>query len=238
MLVLGMDTSTRAGSVALLRGDKVLGEVLVHSGITHSESILPAASRVFEQSGIEPDEIDLFAVTVGPGSFTGLRIGVSIIKGLAFGSSRPVAAVSTLEALAWNFFFSARPVCAMLDAKKGQVYSALYYCTEDGRPRREGEVVAVEPERLPGYLPADVILAGEGAVRYENVFLKAFGPESFAPPHLHLIRASAVAVLGRRLLEAGETVKAADLAPVYIRVSEAEQKRAANDQTACFIKDH
>jgi tRNA threonylcarbamoyladenosine biosynthesis protein TsaB len=238
MLILGMDTSTRAGSVALLRNDQVLGEILVHSGIAHSESILPAASRIIEQSGIAPRDIDLFAVTVGPGSFTGLRIGVSIVKGLAFASSRPVAGVSTLEALAWNFCFSARPVCTLLDAKKGQVYAALFKPGDGGLPRREGEILAIEPDKLLKVLPDDVILAGEGAVRYEGVFLPAFGPGSFAPPHLHLIRAASVALLGKGLFAAGRTVEAAALAPVYIRPSEAEQSVTANDQDPHFIKDH
>ena len=118
MLTLAIDTSSESASIALLRDDDILSEIFINLDVNHSVVLLPALHHLMRLSRLEPNEIDLFACTIGPGSFTGLRVGASTVKGLALALGRPIAGVSTLEALAFNITGHEIPVCPMLDAKK------------------------------------------------------------------------------------------------------------------------
>src|SRR5512142_2134490 len=126
MYVLGIETSTKTGSVAVISDSGVIAQYSLNIEVTHSERLMSTVDRVLKDTGIALSQLGGFAVATGPGSFTGLRIGVSTVKGLAFATNKPVAAVSTLYALAWNVSHAACPVCPLLDARKNEVYAAVY----------------------------------------------------------------------------------------------------------------
>ena len=218
MYTMAFDTSTRSGSVALLKQDSVLAEILLNSGKNHSESVLPAVGEVLRFSGLQIRDVDLFAVTSGPGSFTGLRIGISIVKGLALAASKPVAAVSTLDALAYNLFYAPMAICPLLDAKKGQIYAAVYRPRKSGAPERAGPEVVADPQAFFASIRQDVIFTGDGATIYVHLMEKMLrGRFYVAPLHLRFIRASAVGLLAREKFIAGHTDDVIRLAPSYIR---------------------
>ena len=126
MKILGIDTSTSCGSVGLIDGDSVIAEYLIDIPVTHSERLLGSIEHVLRQAGCSTGELDGWAISLGPGSFTGLRIGVSTIKGLAFATQKPVAGVPTLDVLAFNISPTPYLICPVLDARKGEVYAAFY----------------------------------------------------------------------------------------------------------------
>lgn len=222
MKVLGVETSTPAGGAALLDGDQLVAEYTLNVTTTHSERVLATIDRLLQDSGWRPEMLEGLAVAIGPGSFTGLRIGVSTVKGLAFSLGIPVAAVSTLEALAWTLPFAREPVCPVLDARKGEVYAALFHW-EDERLVRDWEDQALDPEELCRRLSGPVIFAGDGVQSYGVLFKERLGPRAiFAPPARRLPSPAAVAQLGHARLVSGEVVDPVALAPRYLRPSEAE----------------
>jgi tRNA threonylcarbamoyladenosine biosynthesis protein TsaB len=218
--VLAVETSTLAGGVAVLDGERVLGEHVLDVAATHSERLMPAIDRVLGDAGWQPRDIEGLAVAVGPGSFTGLRIGLSAVKGLALALGIPVAAVPSLDAMAASLPFAALPVCPVLDARKGEVYCCLYRWTGQ-EMRREWEYLALAPRHLDDRLREPVVVLGDGArlVTSPHAWL--------APPPRRLPSPATVGWLGLRDLREGRTVPAADLVPIYLRPSEAELRRRA-----------
>jgi tRNA threonylcarbamoyladenosine biosynthesis protein TsaB len=220
MRVLAVETSTLAGGVALLDGDRMVGEYRLDVGITHSERVMAAVDRVLGDARWPLAELQGLAVAVGPGSFTGLRIGLSTVKGLAFALSLPVAAVPTLDALAASLPFAVLPVCPVLDARKGEVYTSLYRW--DGRAmRREWEYLALAPAELARRLEEPVIVLGDGAHLIDSSHAR------LAPPPSRWPSPAWVGHLGLQRLRRGDTAAAAALVPIYLRPSEAELKRRA-----------
>jgi tRNA threonylcarbamoyladenosine biosynthesis protein TsaB len=181
-----------------------------------------AVDRLLADAGARPSDLDGLAVSVGPGSFTGLRIGVSAAKGLAMALRLPVAPVPTLDALAARLPFAALPVCPVLDARKGEVYASLYRW-DGGGMRREWDYLALTPAELERRLIEPVILCGNGSDTIRS------GLARQAPAASRLPAPACVAQLGHALLEAGRGVEATDLAPLYLRPSEAELKRKRRD---------
>ena len=220
MRLLAVETSTLAGGVALLDGDRLIGEYLLDVRLTHSERLMPAIDRLLGGAGWKPAVLEGLAVAVGPGSFTGLRIGLSAVKGLAWALGIPVAAVPTLDAMAASLPFAAQPVCPVLDARKGEVYCSLYRWDGAGM-RREWDYLAITPESLALRLTEPTILLGDGATSI------AARHARLAPPHRRTPSAAAVGVLGLARFRAGEVVSATELVPFYLRPSEAELKRRA-----------
>ncbi|MGH7277647.1 MAG: tRNA (adenosine(37)-N6)-threonylcarbamoyltransferase complex dimerization subunit type 1 TsaB [Candidatus Rokuibacteriota bacterium] len=218
MRVLAVETSTLAGGAALLDEDRLVAEYVTDVRVTHSERLLAAIDRLLADADWTPRDLDGLAVAVGPGSFTGLRIGLSTVKGFALALGVPVAAVPTLDALAAALPFAALPVCPVLDARKDEVYASLYRWTAGGM-RREWEYLALAPDELAARLGEPVIVLGDGAVRVRSVYAEP------APPHRRRSSPGSVAVLGAERLRAGEVVAAADLVPLYLRPSEAELRR-------------
>jgi tRNA threonylcarbamoyladenosine biosynthesis protein TsaB len=218
--LLAVETSTLAGGVALLEGERVRGEYLLDVSATHSERLMPAVDRLLADVGWAAADLQGLAVAVGPGSFTGLRMGLSAVKGLALALGVPIAAVPTLDAMAAALPFAALPICPVLDARKGEVYCSLYRWEEAGA-RREWDYLAVAPDVLASRLTEPVILLGDGSALVRSPHART------APPHRRLPSPAAVAVLGLARLQAGQTVPAADLVPIYLRPSEAELKRRA-----------
>lgn len=220
MRVLAIETSTLAGGVALLDGERVRGEYVLDVNATHSERLMPALDRLLVDTGWRAADLQGLAVAVGPGSFTGLRIGLSAAKGLALALGIPIAAVPTLDAMAAAFPFSALPVCPVLDARKGEVYCSLYRWAGPAM-RREWEYLALTPAALAARLVEPVIVLGDGAA------LIASPHARLAPPHRSGPSPAAVGFLGLARLRAGDAVAARDLTPIYLRPSEAELKRRA-----------
>jgi len=228
MRVLAIETSTMVGGVAVMDSSRgLLSEVRARVKAGHSGKLMEEIDMALRAASLSLSDIGALCVTTGPGSFTGLRVGLSTVKGLSFSTGLPVVAVPTLEAMAWNFPRHPRPVCPMLDARKKEVYAALFD-TSSGALRRlmnEASIAARElAEALKAY--GEVMLLGQGAEVYRRVFEEALGGRAlFAPPHLTESSAASVAELGMGKALRGEFSEPASLRPFYIRKSEAELKR-------------
>ncbi|MFQ5897688.1 MAG: tRNA (adenosine(37)-N6)-threonylcarbamoyltransferase complex dimerization subunit type 1 TsaB [Candidatus Methylomirabilia bacterium] len=223
--ILAVETSTPAGGAALLEGDRLVGEYMVNIRATHSERLLAAVDQLLHDARWTPGDLNGLAVAVGPGSFTGLRIGISTVKGLALALGIPVAAVPTLEALAWGLPFAREPVCPILDAKKGEVYAALFHWEAD-RLVRDWEDSALAPEVLCRRLAGPVIFVGDGVFAYGALLQAELGPRAaFAPPCRRLPSPASVGQVGQARLLAGERTEPRALTPRYLRLSEAELRR-------------
>jgi tRNA threonylcarbamoyladenosine biosynthesis protein TsaB len=218
-LNLALETASSYASVALLEGERLIAEVGASGARPHSARVLPAIHSLLELAGASVSDLGGYAVSVGPGSFTGLRVGVATVKGLAFGDAAPVAAVSTLAALASSAIVSDLPVLACLDARRGEVYAAAWSANREVLVPEGVYGAAALAEQLPGRCVL-VGCAGEEPV-LEG--LAAQLPVTLAPPQP--LRAWWVGVLGARLLAAGEGVPASELAPRYVRRAEAEVRR-------------
>lgn len=221
-LILTIDTSSRAGSVAVSRGETVLGEILLNGGANHTDRLLLSLQQLLQGLQLELEQFDAFAVVRGPGSFTGLRVGVATVKGLAMATGKPVIPLSSLQLLACQAPLARDPVCALLDARKQEVYSALYRW-EGGRPVPLGPERVLPPEQVLESLPPEVVLVGDGCQTYRTLIVRRLGSRArFLPWTCHPPRASGGAALALAALRADETVVAAALVPTYIRPSEAE----------------
>ncbi len=229
MLTLALECATKTIGIALLAGEDVLAEIYLGVERHHAEILLPAIDRLFFLSGLTPEDVDLLACTVGPGSFTGLRSGVSTIKGLALATGKPVVGVSTLEAIAMNASLSPQLICPMLDARKGQVYAGLYRMGPDCLP------IAVRPEKLTDVsqflrelAQEEIIFLGEGAVRYEKIIRETGnGRTILCGSSRQRLMASSVGLIGLQKYRCGEIVDTLTFAPRYLRLSEAETNDAA-----------
>jgi tRNA threonylcarbamoyladenosine biosynthesis protein TsaB len=217
---MAVETSTLAGGVALLDGERLIGEYLLDVRVTHSERLMPAIDRLLRDAGWTPASLEGLAVAVGPGSFTGLRIGLSAVKGLAWALGLSVAAVPTLDALAAALPFAALPVCPVLHARKNEVYCSCYHW-DGAAMRREWDYLALSPEALASRLAEPTILVGDRA------HVIASRHARVAPPHRLVPSAAAVGVLGLARFRAGQIVSAGELSPFYLRPPEAELKRRA-----------
>lgn len=227
--VLAVDTSTASGSVAVVEDGRLVAEVCERDVGGHAAWLLPAVKSTIEGAGMGPADIDLFALGLGPGSFTGLRIGVSTVKGLAWTLGRPVMGVSSLEALAMNLAGSGRGVfvCPLFDARKKEVYRGVYR-PAGGRMERVIDDGAARPEALADELAAldgEVVLLGDGLVLYGDMLARKVPRCRRASEDLWLVRGSAVAALALAALADGlRPSDPADIRPRYKRRSEAELK--------------
>jgi tRNA threonylcarbamoyladenosine biosynthesis protein TsaB len=222
MLILGIETSTNTGSIALASDEGVIAQYSLNIEVTHSERLMATVDRVLKDTGITIAQIDGFAVAVGPGSFTGLRIGISTVKGLALSTDKPVAAVPTLQGLAWNLPYAGYPICPLLDARKKEVYAALY--KHDG-----AALVQMMPDtvisltRLKDAIPGETVFTGEGSLLFRAEIKEIFGKRAlFAPRSAILPSAAAIAEIGLDMIRGGKPADPDTLAPKYIRRPEAE----------------
>ncbi len=222
MLVLGIETSTKTGSVAIVSEDAVIAQYSLNIEVTHSERLMSTVDRVLKDTGLGIANMDGFAVAIGPGSFTGLRIGVSTVKGLALASGKPVAAVPTLLALAWNLPHAAYPVCPLLDARKNEVYTAMYRFEGTALVQTMPEATIPIPEVAAG-ISEKVLFTGEAAHLYRREIEQRFENRAFfAPPAAALPAAATVAGIGLGMIKSGRTADPDSLTPLYIRRPEAE----------------
>lgn len=220
--ILAIDTSSMTGSVALSHGDTVLAESLVNVRSTHSERLLLQVEQVLKAANTTVEELDLLAVVHGPGSFTGLRVGLATAKGLATAIGIPVVGLSTLEVLAMNLPLCPYPVCAFLDARKQEVYSCLYDC-RNGFPEAVSEESVLPPAELLRRLDGDIALVGDAVPLYRSMIDEQLGGRAMLPPAVaHQPRASSAAALAVRRYAAGQLATVEELTPCYIRPSDAD----------------
>jgi len=224
MKILGIDTSTSCGSVGLIDNGEVISDYLLNIPVTHSQRLLSAIELVLREASCPIESLGGWAIALGPGSFTGLRIGVSTVKGLAFATGKPVAGVSTLDALALQIAPTPYVICPILDARKKEVYTASYRY-EKNLIKRQSDYQAVRPEDLVRRIKEQTIFLGDGAKTYRDLLLSSLPSSALFPSApLHLSHGSMVAKLGSELLERGECLDLATFAPIYVRPSEAEVK--------------
>lgn len=227
MKVLGLDAATAVCGVAVVEDERLLCDYRLQAGSSHAEHLLVLVDRALKDLSLTLADLDGLSLTIGPGSFTGLRVAVSTVKGLVTGLPRPVAAISTLEALAWNLPFARHPICPLLDAKKQEVYAALFVFSESGELKRLMEDQVIAPMELLGRLSAPgggpTFFVGDGAFRYRDLIADQLGRWARFVPVAHRGSiASVVAQLGLDRLKRGQRVEMDDLAPAYLRRSDAE----------------
>ena len=226
MLICSVDSSATPASVCLLEDDRIIAEYYLNTGFTHSQTLMAMLESVLKISGKSADAIDLYAVNSGPGSFTGVRIGVSAVKGMAYALEKPCVEVSTLESMAYNLLGSHTIVCACMDARRRQVYHGLFRVDGDTIERLCDDTAIAVDDLLSG-LPKneEIILIGDGA---ELVAQSTDDPLIIlAPPNLRYQRASSVALAAVEKYNRGEVVSPAALMPRYLRLSQAERERNA-----------
>jgi len=223
--ILGIDTSTSCGSIGLMDDEKVISDYLLDIPVTHSERLLGAIELVLREARCPIETLDGWAISLGPGSFTGLRIGVSTVKGLAFATGKPVVGVSTLDVLASQIPPTTYLICPILDARKKEVYAAFYRYGEGNSLKRLSAHLAIRPDDLAEKIKEQTIFLGNGVKTYRE-FLLSILPSLviFPPAPLHLSHGSTVAKLGYELLKKGESLDISAFAPIYVRPSEAEIK--------------
>ncbi len=227
MMILAFETSAKAASAALLQDGTLLGEYFQNSGQTHSRTLMKMAQDLLANCDLAPEQVDYLAYANGPGSFTGIRIGAAAAKGFCWGRDIPCLPVSTLEAMAYNASYWPGVICAVMDARRQQVYNALFSC-HNGVLRRLCPDRAIAIDALAQELsrqPAPILLVGDGAKLCRDAL-----PEmdlTLAPEHLRHQRAAGVALAGLSLQKQGGGQSALGVVPQYLRLSQAERERLA-----------
>ncbi|MDF2840795.1 MAG: tsaB [Clostridia bacterium] len=224
MLILAIDTSTAIATTALMEDGRLLAEYIQDSGKSHSRKLMLMIDEMLQSCGKKPEEIDLYACAAGPGSFTGLRIGASAIKAMAQVFDKPIAAIPTLDALAYNLYHFNGLVCPVLDAQRGAVYSALYKW-EDNQLIKLEDYRVIDANELVQKLESygeQVALLGEGTEVAAKYIDTANSSIYIAPAGHLLARASSSAMIARHMQEKGELDSCYSFRPVYIRKSQAE----------------
>ena len=228
MRILGIDSSAKSASAAYVKDETLVASYFQNSGLTHSKTLLPMIEDMLKNNGIMADDIDMFAVSHGPGSFTGLRIGISTVKGMAFSKNMPAVGVSTLEATAYSAPQMDAVLCVVMDARAGQVYAALFDLSE-AFPVRITKDRAVRIDDLKRELleiEKPVYFAGDGVHLFDTAI-------NIVPENLRLPNAFGVCRLARRVYSAGGSeFSPADLKPEYLRLPQAERERLAKIQGA------
>lgn len=229
MKILALETSAKSVSVAVAEGGKVLASAYQNTGMTHSCTLMPLLESMLQNAGLSVHDMDLLAVAAGPGSFTGLRIGVSALKGLAWAEELPCCGVSTPEAMAYTArLFDGMVICAM-DARRNQVYNALFH-SENGELTRLCADRAISLEELARELavdPAPKLVVGDGAQLCFD-YLTSHGINCrLSTPEARFQSAVGVALAAEQMAAQGQTVSGRDLVPTYLRLSQAERERLA-----------
>jgi tRNA threonylcarbamoyladenosine biosynthesis protein TsaB len=230
MRILGIESSSLVASVAVVEDEVLTAEYTVNFKRTHSQTLLPMLDEIVKMVELDLETIDAIAVSGGPGSFTGLRIGSATGKGLGLALNKPLVSVPTVDAMAYNLYGSGYRVCPIMDARRNQVYTGIYD-NQNGFSVMK-EQCAMDILELVDELNAagqKVIFLGDGVPVYKKqIQEKITVPFLFAPAHLNRQRAAAVAALGGLYYEEGKTLTAAEHSPDYLRKPQAEREREAN----------
>ena len=227
MLLLAFETSAKAASVALFDGNTLQGEQYQNTGLTHSQTLLVMAQNLLSQCGKKPSQVEAVAVAKGPGSFTGVRIGVAAAKGFAWGAELPIYGVSTLEAMAMGLGAWEGIVCPVMDARRSQVYNALF-SIEQGTVERQTQDRAISLEDLKNelkILSKPVFLVGDGSNLCYNTLSESIPNLVMPPEHRLHQRAVGVGLAARKRIAAGDAGDGGSLCPNYLRLSQAERER-------------
>lgn len=236
--VIGIETSGNVGSVAMCEDDTVVGERYFEKGMRHGKELITSIKAIFEELHWKPDDIELIAVSVGPGSYTGLRVGITCAKTLAYALNKPIIAVPTLDVLAENAPINSHFICPVLDAKRMCVYACVYKSRVESRElrvegkdsqiscwERASDFLIIPPGELLALLPRPVIIFGDGTKPYLDTFNQKgilIGKEEIG-----IAKAQVVARLGRKLYENGERSNIATLTPLYLRKPEPVERYEA-----------
>jgi len=230
-IILGIDTSAKTASAAICADGKIIAQTQLNTRLTHSQTALPMVQALLDCATVDIADIDCFAVSAGPGSFTGLRIGIAAVKSICFTLNKPCAAVSTLEALARNMTGMDAVVCAAMDARCRQVYTALFEISDNGAKfSRLTPDEAISVEELEGRLKnidKKIIFVGDGAELCYNIMKESVENIAIAPPMLINQTGYGVCMAAEAAIEKGETLSAAELMPKYLRLPQAERERMA-----------
>ena len=228
MKILAIESSAVTASIAILTDNVLTAEYTVNYKKTHSQTLLPMIDEVCKMTECDIDSVDLIAVSAGPGSFTGLRIGAATGKGIALALNKKMAAVPTLKAMAYNVYGTKDIICPVMDARRQHLYTALYQFNEDGK------LIELEAQSLLSYeeltaklneLGKNVIFVGDGIEPAKEAFEQALTCKyTFAPAHIRTQRASSVALAAYEMHENGECIEAAQMKPDYLRPSQAERE--------------
>lgn len=226
MNLLALETSTRMGSIALLSDGRLLSECQTGISPSYSEMLLPLVDQVLHTAGMTIRDIDLLAVAQGPGSFTALRIGMSVVIGLAIATHKKIVSVPSLDGLAYNAYGSSHLICPMLDARRGELYYACYRFAGQGRLQRVTPYGVAPPERILADIDETVVLLGDGIAAHGDRFVDALGERArVAPAHLRYPRAAAIGALALQHLSDTRGDAAQDtITPLYVRAPDAEAK--------------
>lgn len=226
MKILAVDTSATAASVAVAEENKLIGEFSINTALTHSQTLMPMVDELLKNTGLSVNDIDAAAVNAGPGSFTGVRIGVAAVKGIAFPKNLPCVSVSTLESMAYNMLGNDCIVCSVMDARCSQVYNALFRvkgCTVT-RMTDDRALSLTDLKNELQNINEKVILVGDGAVLCSKFLGEELENIMIAPFNNRIQTASSVAYAAFEKINNGETVKADELMPVYLRLPQAQRE--------------
>lgn len=231
MIILALDSTAQTGAVALCRDEKLVASFTLNTGNTHSETLLPSVEAVLKLGDLTVDDVDLFAISKGPGSFTGVRIGAATVKGMAFGKDKPCIGVSTLEALAYNLRGFSGIACPVMNARRSQVYNALFR-VENGKIKRlcpdRAIALADLAEELAAYGDTPVYLSGDGYEMTREALTNC--NLGTTPEELIYQSGYSVAMCALAAHEAGERTTDAELVPTYLRLPQAERERLEKEQ--------
>lgn len=226
MKILAVDTSATSASVAVAEENKIIGSFSINTTLTHSQTLIPMIEDVLKKTNIDFDEIEAVAVNAGPGSFTGVRIGVAAVKGIAFNHNLPCVSISTLESMAYNFIGNDCIVCAVMDARCSQVYNALFRINKNEITRiTDDRALSLHDLKLElEKIQEKIILVGDGAQicsdflnnELENVFL--------APINNRIQNASSVACAAFKSIKNNEAITVSELQPTYLRLPQAQRE--------------
>lgn len=226
MKILAVDTSATAASVAVAEENKLIGEFSINTALTHSQTLMPMVDELLNNTGLSVNDIDAVAVNAGPGSFTGVRIGVAAVKGIAFPKNLPCVSVSTLESMAYNMLGNDCIVCSVMDARCSQVYNALFRvkgCTVT-RMTDDRALSLTDLKNELQNINEKVVLVGDGAVLCSKFLGEELEKIMLAPFNNRIQTASSVAYAAFEKINNGETVKADELMPVYLRLPQAQRE--------------
>lgn len=226
MIVLSVDSATESASCAVIDSSRLLGEITINNKKQHSTILMPMVDNLLKNLQLSINDIDGFIVSKGPGSFTGLRIGMSMIKGLSQGTNKPFVSVSSLDALAYNMAYTNGIICPILDALRDNVYTAAY-SFDNEKLNRLTDYIALHIDeliiRLKEYnMPVTFI--GDAVYKFKEKLQSSFESISFAPSHLNLVRASSLGEIGVKLLSDGVKDDLYTSAPIYLRKPQAERE--------------
>lgn len=233
MRILALDSSGLVASVAIASEEALLAEYTINYKKTHSQTLLPMLDEVVRMVGLDLSDLDAIAISSGPGSFTGLRIGSATAKGLGLALDKPIISVPTVDGLAYNLYGTDRMICPIMDARRDQVYTGLYEFVED-------KLVVISPQKAVSIdeiideinqKGRETIFLGDGLPIHRDRILERIKENSrFAPLHMNRQRAGSVAALGLKYYKANNIESAAEHQPVYLRVSQAERERTEGEK--------